>query len=87
MSDAVLFQMQGPVALITINRPDSRNAINAEVRSGLFAAWKRFEDDDTAKVAILTGAGDKAFCAGMDLKEASATGLKVPPRGLHPDPG
>ena len=84
MSDAVLFQMQGPVALITINRPDSRNAINAEVRTGLFAAWKRFEDDDTAKVAILTGAGDKAFCAGMDLKEASATGLKVPPRGFIP---
>ena len=84
MSDAILFQMQGPVALITINRPESRNAINAEVRAGLFAAWKRFEEDDTAKVAILTGAGDQAFCAGMDLKEASATGLKVPPRGFIP---
>jgi enoyl-CoA hydratase len=84
MSDAILFEMRGPVALITINRPASRNAINSEVRAGLFAAWKRFEGDEAAKVAILTGAGDKAFCAGMDLKEASATGLKVPPRGFIP---
>jgi enoyl-CoA hydratase/carnithine racemase len=87
MSDAILFEMRGPVALITINRPASRNAINSEVRAGLFAAWKRFEEDDAAKVAILTGAGDKAFCAGMDLKEASATGLKVPPRGFIPTLG
>lgn len=87
MSDAILFEMRGPVALITINRPDSRNAINAEVRAGLFAAWQRFEQDAAAKVAILTGAGDKAFCAGMDLKEASALGLKVPPRGFIPTLG
>jgi enoyl-CoA hydratase len=87
MSDAILFEMRGPVALITLNRPASRNAINAEVRAGLFEAWKRFEEDPAAKVAILTGAGDKAFCAGMDLKEASATGLKVPPRGFIPTLG
>jgi enoyl-CoA hydratase len=87
MSDAILFEMRGPVALITINRPASRNAINSEVRAGLFAAWKRFEDDATAQVAILTGAGEQAFCAGMDLKEASATGLKVPPRGFIPTLG
>jgi enoyl-CoA hydratase/carnithine racemase len=87
MSDAILFELQGPVALITINRPESRNAINAEVRAGLFAAWKRFEEDESAKVAILTGAGDRAFCAGMDLKEASATGLAVPPRGFIPTLG
>jgi enoyl-CoA hydratase/carnithine racemase len=87
MSDAILFERQGPVALITINRPESRNAINAEVRAGLFAAWKRFEEDESAQVAILTGAGDRAFCAGMDLKEASATGLTVPPRGFIPTLG
>ena len=84
MTEAIVFEMRGPVALITINRPEARNAINAEVRAGLHAAWKRFEEDDSARVAILTGAGDKAFCAGMDLKEASATGLKVPPRGFIP---
>src|SRR5580692_50466 len=84
MSEAILFEMRGPVALITINRPEARNAINAEVRAGLHAAWQRFEADESARVAILTGAGDKAFCAGMDLKEASATGLKVPARGFIP---
>jgi enoyl-CoA hydratase/carnithine racemase len=84
MNEAIVFEMRGPVALITINRPEARNAINAEVRSGLHAAWQRFEADDCAKVAILTGAGDKAFSAGMDLKEASATGLKIPPRGFIP---
>src|SRR5580692_4482463 len=87
MSDAILFELRGPVALITLNRPESRNAMNAEVRAGLFAAWKRFEEDTAAKVAILTGAGEKAFCAGMDLKEASVTGLKVPPRGFIPTLG
>ncbi len=87
MDDAILFEVKGPVAIITINRPDSRNAINTAVRQGLFAAWQRFEENPAAKVAILTGAGDKAFCAGMDLKEASATGLKVPPRGFIPHIG
>jgi enoyl-CoA hydratase/carnithine racemase len=87
MSEAIVYEMRGAVALITINRPESRNAINAEVRAGLTAAWQRFEADDAARVAILTGAGDKAFCAGMDLKEASAMGLKVPPRGFIPTLG
>ena len=43
------------------------------VRQGLWDAWDRFEKDDDAKVAILTGTGEKAFCAGMDLKGMSAT--------------
>ena len=87
MNEAIRYEMHGPVALITINRPESRNAINAQVRAGLTAAWQRFEQDPAARVAILTGAGDKAFCAGMDLKEASAMGLKVPPRGFIPTLG
>src|SRR5579883_635963 len=84
MSEAVLYELKGQVAVITINQPDSRNAHSTAVRQGLFEAWDRFERDETAKVAILTGTGEKAFCAGMDLKEASATSLKVPPRGLVP---
>ena len=87
MSEAILYQTRGAVAVITINRPESRNAINAEVRAGLHQAWQRFEADAQARVAILTGAGERAFCAGMDLKEASATGLKVPPRGFIPTLG
>ncbi len=82
--EAVRYEQQGAVVQITIDRPEQRNAINAAVRSGLYAAFERFEADESARVAILTGAGDKAFCAGMDLKEAAQTGLAVPPRGFLP---
>lgn len=80
----VRYDLQGPVVLITIDRPDALNALNADVRAGLFEAFARFEADETALVAILTGAGDRAFCAGMDLKEAAQTGLGVPPPGFLP---
>ena len=84
MNDAVIYAVDGAVVTITINRPEKRNALSADVRAGLFDAWRRFEEDGALKVAILTGAGDKAFCAGMDLKEAAATGLAVPPPGMFP---
>lgn len=87
MNDAVLYARHGAVATITINRPEARNAINEAVRLGLFEAWRRFEDDAAAAVAILTGSGDAAFCAGMDLKEAGARRLGVPPAGFFPVPG
>ncbi len=80
----VLYEQRGAVVLITIDRPAAHNAINADVRAGLYEAFARYEADDTALVAILTGAGEKAFCAGMDLKEAAATGLGVPPPGFLP---
>lgn len=47
-------------------------------------AWQQLERDNAIRVGILTGSGDKAFCAGMDLKEAAATQLRVPPRGMLP---
>ena len=81
---AVLYELRGPVAVITLNRPAQLNAINAEVRQGLYESFSRFEADAEAKVAILTGAGEKAYCAGMDLKEAAQTGLGVPPPGFLP---
>lgn len=74
------------IAIITINRPEQRNALSMEVRDGLRAAWSRFEANDQARIAILTGSGDKAFCAGGDLKEMVETGLKVPPRDMFPVP-
>jgi enoyl-CoA hydratase len=70
------------IAVITINRPDTRNALTLEVREGLRAAWERFEQDDALRVAILTGAGQKAFCAGGDLKEMVDNGTRVPPRDM-----
>lgn len=88
MSDAVLFDARGDgIALITLNRPDTRNALTREIRDGLFAAWERFEADPALRVAILTGSGDKAFCAGGDLKEMVDRGLQVPPRDMFPVPG
>jgi enoyl-CoA hydratase len=87
MSDAVLYSVdESGIATITINRPDQRNCLSKEVRDGLFAAWARFEADATARIAILTGSGEKAFCAGGDLKEMVETGLKVPPRDMFPVP-
>lgn len=85
MTDAVTYETTDDgIAIITVNRPDQRNALSKEVREGLFAAWDRFEKDDSARIAILTGSGDKAFCAGGDLKEMVETGLKVPPRDMFP---
>lgn len=87
MSDAVLYAVDGEgIATITINRPEQRNCLSKEVRQGLFEAWGRFENDASARIAILTGNGDKAFCAGGDLKEMVETGLKVPPRDMFPVP-
>jgi len=88
MSDAVLFDARDDgIAVITLNRPDARNALGKEIREGLFAAWNRFEHDPALRIAILTGAGDKAFCAGGDLKEMMERRLAVPPRDMFPVPG
>lgn len=87
MSDAVVYDLlpEG-IAIITINRPEQRNALSLEVRQGLFAAWDRFENDADARIAILTGSGEKAFCAGGDLKEMVERKLQVPPRDMFPVP-
>jgi enoyl-CoA hydratase len=84
---AVLFDARPDgIAVITINRPEQRNALSREVREGLRAAWQRFESDDALRLAILTGSGEKAFCAGGDLKEMVETGMSVPPRDMFPLP-
>ncbi|MBO0856532.1 MAG: enoyl-CoA hydratase/isomerase family protein, partial [Nocardia sp.] len=71
------------IAVITLNRPETRNCLDKDVRAGLADAWDRFERDPALKIAILTGSGDKAFCAGGDLKEMVATGMRVPPRDMY----
>ncbi len=87
MSDAVLFDARADgIAIITINRPEQRNCLSREVREGLRQAWERFENDSALRVAILTGSGEKAFCAGGDLKEMVETGMTVPPRDMFPLP-
>ena len=66
----ISYTQDGRVVLVTIQRPEVRNALNTQAHLELDRAWRRFEEDDSAWVAILTGAGDQAFCAGADLKEA-----------------
>ncbi|WP_345497701.1 enoyl-CoA hydratase/isomerase family protein [Nocardia callitridis] len=84
---AVLFEARADgIAVITLNRPATRNCLDRDIRAGLFAAWERFEHDPALRVAVLTGAGDKAFCAGGDLKEMVDTGMRVPPRAMFPVP-
>jgi enoyl-CoA hydratase/carnithine racemase len=66
---AVLYEKRDGIAYVTINRPEARNAGSPDVHRGMIAAFADFEADDEVDVAILTGAGDEAFCAGADLKE------------------
>ena len=83
----VTYELAGPVAWLTINRPAARNALNKAVRDGLFDSVRAFNADDGARVLVLTGAGDQAFCAGADLKEMAQTGLRVPPPDFAPQFG
>jgi enoyl-CoA hydratase len=71
MTAAVLYDQQAPIVLITLHRPEALNAINRQLRQELAEAIRRYDQDDTARVAIITGAG-RAFCAGRDLKERAA---------------
>jgi enoyl-CoA hydratase len=68
MADEILRERRGNVEILTINRPEARNAINLAVAEALSEALDDIVADDDAWVVVLTGAGDKAFSAGMDLK-------------------
>ncbi len=72
MADEVLRERRGHVEILTINRPEARNAINGAVSQALSAIFDELTDDDDAWVVVLTGAGEKAFSAGMDLKAFSS---------------
>ena len=67
MAGELLYDVKDGVATVTLNRPDQRNALNAELLAGLVEAMKRVRDDSEVRVVVLTGAGDKVFCAGADL--------------------
>jgi len=80
---AIEIEHRGNITILTINRPDRLNAMNSKVRHGLRQAFEDFETSE-ARVAILTGAGEKAFCAGVDLKEMAQLSIGVPPRDFIP---
>ena len=71
----VLYEKRNRVAYVTINRPDVMNCVDAATAGALVQAWEDFRDDDDAFVAVITGAGDRAFCAGADLKSAAMVGV------------
>jgi enoyl-CoA hydratase/carnithine racemase len=68
MAEDILYEVHGHVRLITINRPDKMNSLDFEASDRLVEAFEAFKRDDEARVAVITGVGDKAFCAGADLK-------------------
>ena len=75
MSNVVTYESKNGIAVITLNRPEKMNRMDNALMDGLHDAWKRLMASEGDRVAVLTGAGVKAFCAGADLQN--------PPRGLY----
>ncbi|WP_067456713.1 enoyl-CoA hydratase-related protein [Actinomadura macra] len=67
MDETILYEVDERVARITLNRPSARNALDDRMIGELLAAFERAKDDDGVRVIVLTGAGERAFCAGADL--------------------
>jgi len=84
--DLVSYDVDEGVALLTLRRPEQLNAMNAAMRKALVDCFLRFEEDASAKVAILTGEG-RAFCAGADLKEMADTSFAAPAQSDIPHLG
>jgi enoyl-CoA hydratase len=70
----ILYEVRNQIAFVTFNRPESMNAVNRQMARELVEACGQIEDDAGIRIAIFTGAGEKAFSAGMDLKERAESG-------------
>jgi enoyl-CoA hydratase len=77
MPDQVTYERRGAAAVLTIDRPERRNAVDGPTAELLAQGYERFEADDDARVLILTGAGGVAFCAGADLKAIETLGPRL----------
>src|ERR1700728_1826009 len=82
MAEEILRERRGHVELLTINRPEARNAINRATAEALDGALSAAEADDDVWVIVLTAAGDKAFSAGMDLKAFAAGEFPITDNGF-----
>ena len=82
----VRYEVDGRLATITIDRPEAMNALDPPMLFGLAEAWDRAEEDDDVWVVLITGAGDKAFCVGADLK-TTIPATAATARGEATDPG
>ncbi len=74
----IQYDLVDAIAWCTINQPERHNCLSRGVRTGLWDSVRRFNSDDRARVLVITGAGDRAFCAGGDLSEMAAEELQVP---------
>jgi len=81
-ANVVSYESQDGIAVITINRPDKRNAFNPAVGEGFRAAWQRLNESDD-RVAIITGAGDRAFSAGADVGDPAENWSFMPGVGVE----
>jgi enoyl-CoA hydratase/carnithine racemase len=84
MPEAINYEKKNHLAIITMNRPDAMNAMNAQMRKEMSESYLDFRDDKDSWVLIITGAGEKAFSAGMDLKEMAARLAAGPQSGRAP---
>ena len=74
MSDEVTIEREGHVLVATINRPDRMNALNQAAHDTLRETWLSLHEDRSIRAIVITGAGDRAFCTGMDLQDHAARG-------------
>lgn len=86
MSQTVLVEQRGNgVAVVTLNRPEAMNALSAELRQALCQAMQQIKGDTSVRAVVLTGAGERAFTAGLDLKELGAGSNLSAANDQHPD--
>lgn len=77
--ETLLYEVRDQVALVTLNRPDRMNSIGGSMKSDLQRAFLELaRKDEAVRVVVITGAGDKAFCAGADIKERAGSALPLP---------
>ncbi|MCW3063207.1 MAG: crotonase/enoyl-CoA hydratase family protein, partial [Solirubrobacterales bacterium] len=81
MADPVTYERRGAAAVLTIDRPERRNAVDGPTATALEAGYQLFVADDDARVLVLTGAGGVAFCAGADLKAIDTFGPRIGAEG------
>ena len=73
MTETVLLDIADNIAVVTLNRPEAMNALSVQMRGELYAVMRKVDADDAVRAVILTGAGERAFTAGLDLKELGAS--------------
>ena len=85
--ETLLYREENGVAYVTLNRPEVQNSFDYVMIDELAEVWQALRSHDAVRCVVLTGAGEKAFCAGGDLKEMAGTALTVPPPDFVPQFG